>query len=105
MNAETGDRPNGKGNIPMLDLSARFWRDTRVLWRQRDPADQPGEILLRYGITLLDAEQSPPAANYGDYKERLTNGEKLAIVRGWKNSSNPFQTTHQRSSSSVGLNS
>ena len=64
MNAETGDRPNGKGNIPMLDLSARFRRDTRVLWRQRDPADQPGEILLPYGITPLGAEQSPPAANY-----------------------------------------
>ena len=63
MNAETGDRPNAKGNIPMLDLSAKFRRDTRGLWRQRDPADQPSEILLPYGITLLGAEQSSPAAN------------------------------------------
>ena len=48
----------------------------------------------------LESELGPMGERYelfvavleGDYKERLTNGEKLAIVRGSKNSSNPSQT-------------
>ena len=44
-----------------------------------------------HGIENRIDERARHGLVKGDYKERLTNGENPAIVRGWKNSSNPFQ--------------
>ena len=100
---------------PLRQTQRNGYRDRGLADPRRDrraahPEAQEGLLLPLVPRTPPHGRESadggdPGGLHQGDYKERLTNGEKLAIVRGWKNSSNPFQTTHHRSSSSVGLNS